>query len=230
MIFHGFQKLTLLDFPGHMACTVFTGGCNFRCPFCHNALLVTELSDAERYESDDILSFLDTRRGILDGVAITGGEPLLTDDIFDFMREVRARGFRIKLDTNGSFPDRLKRAVSEGLVDYVAMDVKNRPEKYAATVGVPGLDLAPIRESVSFLLSGAVDCEFRTTVVEEFHTVEDIQAIGAWLSGARRYYLQHFEDSGNLITDGLHAVPKDVMGAMRDAAAEHVENTVLRGV
>ena len=230
MVVNGLMKMTLLDFPGRVACTVFTAGCNMRCPFCHNAALVTEIDPAERIEVDEIMAFLKKRVGLLDGVAITGGEPLLQPDIADFIREVRLLGYAVKLDTNGSFPDRLEALVGEGLVDYVAMDIKNSPELYARTVGVDDFDLAPVERSKDFLLSGAVDYEFRTTVVAQFHTVESIAGAAKWIAGAKRYYLQQFTDSGNLISDGLTAAPKNIMEEMRDAAKVYVPETALRGL
>ena len=226
----GLQKMTLLDFPGKVACTVFTGGCNFRCPFCHNALLVTKLPEKPDYTEDEILSFLEKRVGLLDGVAITGGEPLLNPDIGDFIRKIRDMGYAVKLDTNGSFPERLKAIVSEGLVDYVAMDIKNRREKYAETIGLKNLDLSKIEESVEFLKSGAVDYEFRTTVVKQFHTVEDIRAAAEWISGVKRYFLQNFVDSGELICEEVCGVDKETMLKMKSAAADFVPQTEIRGI
>ena len=226
----GLQKMTLLDFPGKVACTVFTGGCNFRCPFCHNALLVTKLPEKPDYSEDEILSFLEKRTGLLDGVAITGGEPLLNPDIADFIRKIRSMGYAVKLDTNGSFPERLKAIVGEGLVDYVAMDIKNRKEKYAETIGLKNLDLSKIEESVEFLKSGAVDYEFRTTVVEQFHTVEDIRAAAEWIGGAKRYFLQNFVDSGELICGEVSGVDKETMLKMKSAAADFVPQTEIRGI
>lgn len=222
--------MTLLDFPGKVACTVFTGGCNFRCPFCHNALLVTKLPEKPDYSEDEILSFLEKRTGLLDGVAITGGEPLLNPDIADFIRKIRSMGYAVKLDTNGSFPERLKAIVGEGLVDYVAMDIKNHKEKYAETIGLKNLDLSKIEESVEFLKSGAVDYEFRTTVVEQFHTVEDIRAAAEWISGAKRYFLQNFVDSGELICEEVSGVDKETMLKMKSVAADFVPQTEIRGI
>ena len=230
MRIYGLQKMTLLDFPGKVACTVFTGGCNFRCPFCHNALLVTKLPEKPDYSEDEILIFLEKRTGLLDGVAITGGEPLLNPDIADFIRKIRSMGYAVKLDTNGSFPERLKAIVGEGLVDYVAMDIKNRKEKYAETIGLKNLDLSKIEESVEFLKSGAVDYEFRTTVVEQFHTVEDIRAAAEWISGAKRYFLQNFVDSGELICEEVSGVDKETMLKMKSAAADFVPQTEIRGI
>lgn len=226
----GLQKMTLLDFPGRVACTIFTGGCNFRCPFCHNALLVTELSEKPDYTAEEIFDFLKKRVGLLDGVAITGGEPLMNSDMADFIREIRKMGFAIKLDTNGSFPERLKSIVGEGLVDYVAMDLKNCREKYAETVGLTSCDLHKIEESVEFLKSDAVDYEFRTTVVKEFHTVDDIRAAAKWIKGAKRYFLQGFVDSGNLICDSVNGVDKETMFLMNEAAMDFVPETQVRGI
>lgn len=226
----GLQKMTLLDFPGKVACTIFTGGCNFRCPFCHNALLVTELSQTPDYTADEIFDFLKKRTGLLDGVAITGGEPLMNPEISDFIREIRKMGYAVKLDTNGSYPERLKSIVDEGLVDYVAMDIKNCKEKYAETINLKSLELSKIEESVEFLKSGAVDYEFRTTVVKEFHTVEDIRKTAEWIKGARRYFLQSFVDSGMLIDNSVSGVEKEIMLKMRDAAAYFVPETQIRGI
>ena len=183
----GLQKLTLLDFPGKTAATVFTPGCNFRCPFCHNADLVTgeagrdgAAADSSALSIDELFAFLGKRQGLLDGVCITGGEPLLQSGIDEFCTRVHELGFAVKLDTNGSFPGRLRALVEEGLVDYVATDVKNAPERYAETVGVPAFDLAPVQESLDFLRSGAVPYEVRTTVVRELHTADDLRALAAY--------------------------------------------------
>lgn len=230
MVLHGFQKMTLLDFPGKVACTVFTGGCNFRCPFCHNALLVTELGQSERYSEDEILDFLKKRKGLLDGVAVTGGEPLISDDVLFFMEKVKELGFAVKLDTNGSYPERLKKAVENGLADYVAMDIKNSKELYAETAGLSFFDIEPIECSVDFLLSGKVDFEFRTTVVNCFHTAQSIEAAAKWISGAPRYFLQNFIDSGCLIGEGITGVTKEEMLKMKNAASKYVPNTELRGI
>ena len=229
MDFHGFLKLTLLDYPGHTACTVFTAGCNFRCPFCHNASLVNGIP-AERYSEEEVLSYLQKRRGILDGICVTGGEPLLQPDLPSFLCRVKALGVNVKLDTNGSRPRVLRALIEEGLVDYVAMDIKNRWERYPETVGIPSFDGNDVQESAALLMEGRVPFEFRTTVVREFHTVEDIQDIAQTLQQAPSYYLQNFEDSGDLIGSDLHAVDRQTLGAMRDAAAFYIPDTTLRGI
>ena len=228
MYLGGLQKLTLLDYPGKLACTIFTSGCNYRCPFCHNAALVTH--PGESVSVDSVLDFLRKRRGVLQGVCVTGGEPLLQRDIWDLLRQIRDLGFEIKLDTNGSDPARLRRAVEAGLVDYVAMDVKNCAAAYGETVGLVAFDPSDVSESIRYLLSGAVDYEFRTTVVREFHDADRLTALAQWISGARRYYLQAFQDSGDLICPGLHGYDAAEMEALRDAVAKVLPCVELRGV
>lgn len=230
MVIQGFQKLTLLDYPGKMACTVFTSGCNLRCPFCHNSRLVINPSSESEFTVDEILEYLKKRRGILDGVAITGGEPLLHKDIDSFIEKVRELGFSVKLDTNGTFPERLKELVGRGLIDYVAMDIKNSPEGYPETVGIGGYDITNIKESIAFLLEGNVDYEFRTTVVRELHSVFSIESIGKMIEGAKRHYIQAFVDSGELIGFDLNPVPKEEMLEMRNIMSKHVELCEIRGI
>lgn len=230
MIINGFQKLTLLDYPGKMACTVFTGGCNLRCPFCHNSRLVINPSSENEFSIDEILAYLNKRKGILDGVAITGGEPLLHDDIGEFIIKVKELGFPVKLDTNGTFPDRLKKIVNNGLVDYVAMDIKNAPAGYPETVGIGGYNISEIKESIAFLLENNVDYEFRTTVVREFHNVFSIDGIGKMIAGAKRHYLQAFIDSGELIGFDLSPVPKEEMLEMQKVMLKYVDSCEIRGI
>ena len=229
MKLHGLQKMTLLDFPGRVACTVFLGGCDFRCPFCHNF----ELADGTAkpvMDSNEFLSFLSKRKGLLDGVAFTGGEPLLHPDLPELMAAIRKEGFSIKLDTNGFHPDRLEEVLKRNLVDYVAMDVKNSPEKYALTCGVETLDLARIRESVSLLKNGKTDYEFRTTVVKEFHEAGDFEAIGKEIAGAKRYFLQKFTDRDTVPFRNLSAPSPEEMKTYAKIARRYVPETRLRGV
>ena len=228
MDFDGFQKLTLLDFPGKVACTLFTGGCNFRCPFCHNASLV--LQPESIFTEETILQTLRKRQGILDGVCITGGEPLMQKQLPDFLRKVRDLGLTIKLDTNGAFPQQLRQLVADGLVDYVAMDIKNAPNQYAKTVGLDTFDISPIMESVSFLLANGIEYEFRTTVVSELHNDESFHEIGAWIATAKRYFLQAFSDSGNLLSSNVSGCNPDEMERFRQICAEYIPNTTLRGM
>ncbi|MBQ6431600.1 MAG: anaerobic ribonucleoside-triphosphate reductase activating protein [Oscillospiraceae bacterium] len=222
----GLQKLTLLDFPGHVACTVFLQGCNFRCPFCHNSSLVL---GTDSISEDEIFRFLNTRQELLDGVAITGGEPLLTAELPDFLRKIKALGYKTKVDTNGSFPEKLRLLIDEGLVDYVAMDVKNSPEKYAETAGAEDV-LDAVRKSVDILMNGTISYEFRTTVVDELHEVSDFEAIGKWLAGAQRYFLQGFVDSGDILRPGLHAASKEKMEQCLAAAGQYIPNSQIRGL
>lgn len=222
----GLQKLTLLDFPQKVACTVFLTGCNFRCPFCHNTPLLFQQGTISE---DALFSFLKKRQGMLDGVAITGGEPLLYAEIDQFIRKIKDLGYAVKLDTNGSFPDRLKKLIDEKLIDYVAMDIKNSREKYAVTAGLPQRPEG-IEKSVSLLLSGVVPYEFRTTVVEELHTPGDFRAIGEWIAGAERYFLQSFTDSGDLIGEGYTAPTTEKLRACLAAVRPLVPSAALRGV
>ena len=230
MIINGFLKMTLLDYPQHVACTVFTGGCNMRCPFCHNASLVTKTEQSERIPCEEIFDFLKKRQGLLDGVAITGGEPLMQNDIEDFIGEVRNLGYKIKLDTNGTFPQKLENLIKKEYVDYVAMDIKNCPERYAETIGCKEFDITSVNESRLILLSGIVDYEFRTTVVKQFHDSESIENAAKWIKGAKRYFLQAFKDGGDLIGEGLCGLSKDEMLSLKKAAEIYVTNTYLRGV
>lgn len=230
MKIHGFQKTTLLDFPGKVACTVFTGGCDFRCPYCHNASLVLHPDDAPLYDENEIISYLYKRRGIIDGLCVTGGEPLMNADIGDFLRRVKEAGVAVKIDTNGTFPARLKQLVKDGLCDYVAMDIKNCKEKYGITVGVPNLSLDGVSESVNFLLSGAVDFEFRTTSAKELHTPEDFEKIGRWIEGAPRYFIQAYKNSDEQIVGGLTPMTKDEYLECLASVKPYVKDASLRGI
>ncbi len=223
------QKLTLLDYPGKMAATVFTYGCNLCCPFCHNALLVTEESYGG-IDTDEVLSFLSKRKGMLEGVCVTGGEPLLQPDIEDFLKTIKDMGFSVKLDTNGTFPKKLKDVVGKGLVDYVAMDVKNCRDKYTLTSGKTCMDLSAVDESIKFLLSGEIEAEFRTTVVKNFHTEEDLLKITDWISGCDRYFLQQFVDSGNLIDQSLEGYTDNELTAIYKQVKRKLPVTKLRGI
>jgi len=232
MHIEAYQKLTLLDYPGRTAATIFTHGCNFRCPFCHNAGLVVRPSE-QRVEESELLTFLEKRKHLLDGVCITGGEPLLQSDIADFIRRVREIGYAVKLDTNGSFPDRLAALIDAGLVDYVAMDIKNSPDKYALTAGIPQDIVVRVKESVALLLENKVDFEFRTTVTGNLHTVEDMRAIGAWIHGAKSYFLQPFKDSGDIVAGAAaadaYAIEKAHTEALLAAVQPFVPNAAIRG-
>lgn len=230
----GLQKMTLLDFPGRIACTVFLQGCNFRCPFCHNAELLGPEGETV-ISAEDLLSFLKKRKGMLDGVCITGGEPTVQQDLPELLRAIKELGYPVKLDTNGSNPAMLKALVQEGLVDYVAMDIKNAPGKYALTAGVPGLALNRIEESMTFLLEGSVEYEFRTTVVQELHTEEDFQNMAQWIlslnSGkpAKRLYLQKFVDRDSVLCSGFTAPDTAQLECFLNAVKTCAEYAQIRG-
>lgn len=228
----GLQKMTLLDYPGEAACTIFMAGCRMKCPFCHNRDLVFLPENYEYYDPDEVLVYLKKRKGLLDAVCISGGEPLIQKDLIPFIEQIRSLGYKVKLDTNGQYPAKLKEVVEAGLIDYVAMDIKNSQEKYASTCGRSdeSFDISKIKESVEYLMSGAADYEFRTTVVRQLHTAEDMHRIGEWIRGAKRYYLQQFVDSGNIIQNGLSAYGADEMEELRKIAEEYVPSVQLRGV
>lgn len=229
MKIHGLQKMTLLDFPGRVACTVFLGGCDFRCPFCHNF----ELADGSAspvMDEEELLQFLRKRQGLLDGVAFTGGEPCLHKDLPALMRRIRELGFAVKLDTNGYHPALLREILDEGLIDYAAMDIKNTPEKYALTCGVNDINMEVIRESIGLLMHSGIDYEFRTTVVKEFHQAEDFPGIGELIRGAKHYYLQCFTDRDTVPFGDLHAPSKEDLETYADIMKQYVSSTEIRGV
>ena len=225
----GLQKTTLLDFPSKVACTVFTGGCNFRCPFCHNASLVVRHDEAKDVDTEEFFSFISKRKGILDGVCVTGGEPLLQPDIIPFIERIRSIGLLVKLDTNGSFPDKLAEILDRHLVDYVAIDVKNSSAKYADTCGLPKFP-ENVLKSIDLLMASGVDYEFRTTVVDELHSVEDIEDIAKLIKGAKRYFLQNFTDSGDVLESGFSSCSIEKMNEMLAVARKYIPSAELRGV
>ena len=227
----GLQKLTLLDYPGKVACTMFTRGCNFRCPFCHNASLVVRADEQKPYSCDELLAFLRKRAGILEGVCITGGEPTLVNGLYDFICEIKSLGYAVKLDTNGTRPAVLKMLIDSGVVDYVAMDIKNSPTKYAITAGLkPDYSLADIYESKEILMQGNVDFEFRTTVADPLHDEADFYEIGKWLEGDEKYFLQVFKDSGDIIGSELKPYSEERMRGFLDILLPFVPNAQLRRV
>ena len=229
MQIQGLQKLTLLDYPGRTACTIFLSGCNFRCPFCHNAPLLTA-NVAGGMGEEELLAFLKKRQGLLDGVVVTGGEPLLRPELPALLEKVKALGYAVKLDTNGTFPERLEQVVRAGLADYVAMDVKNSPMRYAQTVGAMELDLAPIDKSVSFLLRGTVDYEFRTTAVAELHDDASFLSLADWLAGARRYVIQCFEPRETVLQAELHAPSPAQLRRWAELVRPKISDVSLRGI
>jgi len=228
MDIQGLQKLTLLDFPGHVACTVFLSGCDFRCPFCHNSELIG--AAPAMMDDKELLSFLKKRQGILEGVAFTGGEPTMRRELPQLMRDIRALGYPIKLDTNGNHPEALKAILDEGLAEYVAMDIKNSPEKYAETIGLPKFDVSNIEKSMALLKASGIDYELRTTVVAEYHDDDSFRGIGPWIQGAKKYFLQCFTDRDSVLTQGLHAPSKEDLERWADMVRPYVEQVELRGV
>lgn len=225
----GMEKLSLVDFDNHIAATVFTGGCNFRCPYCHNAPLVLDPAGQDALSEEYIFDYLKKRKGVLQGVAITGGEPTLMPDLKEFILKVRELGYEVKLDSNGTRPDVLASFIEEKIVDYIAMDIKNSKERYAETVDVENFDLSPVEESVKLLKKGNVEYEFRTTLVKEFISADDIRGIADWLAGAKRYFLQHFKDSGNCIREDLHEVNEKTAEEWKAIAEKKIARVALRG-
>ena len=244
MQIHGFNKTTLLDYPEHIAATVFTGGCNFRCPFCHNGELVLDPGAQPFITEEEVLSYLKKRRGILQGVCVTGGEPTLQKDLMEFLRKIRELGYPVKLDTNGYLPGVLWDLLQSGLVDYVAMDLKASRENYGAAVGLKTMDLSRIEESIGILKSSGIPYEFRTTVVKGIHRVEEFEDIGRWIAGCPAYYLQNYEENENCLYrmlptaedagDGKHArfeaFSREELEQMAELARKYVGKVVLRGV
>ncbi len=230
MKIHGFQKTTLLDFPGHLAATIFLGGCNFLCPYCHNGSLVLCPDSLPVIPKEDILNTLKKRKGILEGVCITGGEPTLAAGLTDFISEIKELGFLVKLDTNGSNPARLKDLVLSGLIDYVAMDIKNCRNKYAQTIGKDSYSIDKIAESIDFLLTDKVAYEFRTTVTKELHTPADFSAIGEWIKGAKAYYLQSYKVSEDVISPVFSGYSKEELVLIQKSLLPFVEKVEIRGL
>lgn len=226
----GLNKTTLLDYPGKVAATVFIGGCNFRCPFCHNSSLVLHASREPEISREEVLSFLKKRKGILEGVCITGGEPTLNPELGDFLQEIRDLGYAVKLDTNGSRPDTLKELVSKGGVDKIAMDIKACPENYGNLAGLLYPDLNSIGKSVDFLMEGHVDYEFRTTVVKELHTEKDFREIGQWIKGAKAYYLQAYKDSEEVLQPGFCSYSLPELERFRSILLETIPLVEIRGI
>ena len=229
MKIYGIEKLTLVDFDAHCSCILFTGACNFCCPFCQNsALVIDQLPDP--IDENEIEEYLKARTNVLYGVVISGGEPTINKGLPDYIRHIKsAYGYKIKLDTNGSNPEMLKQLVKEGLVDYVAMDIKNSLDDYDLAIGIENYDTTKVKESIDYLKEGHVDYEFRTTLVYELHSKKNIEEIAELLNGAKRYFLQHFEDRGGNICDSLTAIPKEQAEEFVDILKKNIENVYLRG-
>lgn len=230
MKIQGLQKTTLLDYPGHVAATIFFGGCNFRCPFCHNGDLVLRPDRAPALSADEALSFLKKRQGILEGVCITGGEPTLQPELPQFLKAIHELGLAVKLDTNGYQPDILEALMGQGLLDYVAMDIKGAPKDYAAICGLPEMDLGRIEASIELLMRSPLPFEFRTTVVQELHDAASFEAIGRWIQGADAYFLQGYQDSGQVISPGFTAYTLEELTSFQSLLAPWLPHVGIRGV
>ena len=225
----GLQKTTLLDYPGCVAATIFLGGCNMRCPFCHNMNLVMDNS-GEEYSTEEIFSFLNKRRGILEGVCITGGEPTLYSDLPKFIREIKNLGYRVKLDTNGTNPQMLKELIDENLIDYIAMDIKSSSSTYGEVSGVPDINIDNILESINIIMNSGIDYEFRTTVVNEYHSMEVMQDISNMIKGSKKYFLQCFVDSEYVADHNLTSPDKDTLIKYQNMLCENIEKVEIRGI
>lgn len=231
MRIHGFNKTTLLDYPRHLAATIFIGGCNMRCPFCHNSSLVLHPEDVPTISVEDVLSYLSKRKNILEGVCLTGGEPTLyEDELIELIKSIKALELKVKLDTNGSNPALLKDLIKNRLIDYVAMDIKNSKENYSLSIGIKNYNTNKVNESVEYLLSSQIEYEFRTTIVKEHHTSQDILSIGQWIKGANSYYLQSYKNNGDIISPKLHSHSKDTLESFVQLLAPFVSKVELRGI
>lgn len=230
MQIYGLNKTTLLDYPQHVAATLFTGGCNFRCPFCHNGGLVVDPDSQPQIPEEEIFTFLQKRKSILTGICITGGEPTLQPDLADFIRRIRSLGYLVKLDTNGYRPEVLSQLLAEKLLDYVAMDIKSSPEHYARTAGLNQLDFSLIEQSAALIRNAGIAYEFRTTVVRELHSLTDFIQIGQWLAGSSAYFLQSYTETGQVLQPGFHPCTKKELLDFAQALKPFIPNTALRGV
>jgi len=230
MTISGMQKLTLLDYPGNTACLIFTQGCNFRCPFCHNRDLVENEIEHEIIDEKEVFKYLEKRKGILDGICITGGEPLLQRDIEDFISKVKEMGFKVKLDTNGSSPFRLKSLLDKGLLDYVAMDIKNDFLNYDKTSGIERINIENIKRSIDIIENSNVEYEFRTTIVKELHNMFQLEQICKYLGPNVRYYIQNYKDCDTVIQKGLSGFDNDELINIQNQLRMTNPNVMVRGI
>ena len=230
----GLQKTTTIDFPGKLACTVFTRGCNFRCPYCHNSTLVLDEKNKDDISKDEFIAFLKKRKGVLDGVCISGGEPLMHENLIDLIIKIKEMGYLVKLDTNGSIPKKLRDLISKGLIDYVAMDIKNSPENYVKAIGLNYVDIKNINESIELLKTNQVPFEFRTTAVKGIHDIEDLASISRWIQGEQQYYIQNYENSGDTIasrvkiSQELESFTKNELESFLEVLKVKVPNACIR--
>lgn len=230
MNIYGYQKTTLLDYPGHVAATIFTGGCNFRCPFCHNSDLVLNPSFSARIPEEEIFNFLKKRKNVLSGICITGGEPTLQTDLSEFIKKIRSLGYNIKLDTNGYQPDVIADLLNQNLLDYIAMDIKAGLSNYSRVCGISELNINQILKSISIIENSKIEYEFRTTVVSELHTKEDFYEISQMLSPKSFYFIQSFKDSGNILVPGLSSCSLETLDEYLSIVKSNIPNSFLRGI
>lgn len=230
MVISGMQKLTLLDYPGKTACLIFTQGCNFRCPFCHNRDLLDDENHCEEVFEEDVIKYLNKRKGLIDGICISGGEPLLQNDLEDFIIKVKKMGFLVKLDTNGSSPSKLKRLIDKGLIDYVAMDIKNDFTKYDKTAGIEKIKTDNIKRSIQIIENSGIDYEFRTTIVKQFHNLCGIENICGYIGPNSKYYIQNYRDAKTVLQHGLSGFDDDELRKMQDKLKLVYPNVIVRGI
>lgn len=230
MQIHGLNKTTLLDYPEHVAATIFAGGCNFRCPFCHNSDLVLNPASQPMIDETEILDFLLKRKNVLSGVCITGGEPTLQPDLENFIRKIKEMGYLVKLDTNGYRPEVLKSLTEQNLLDYIAMDIKSGETGYAAATGLADIDMSKIKESIDFIISSGVQYEFRTTVVKGLHQKTDFEEIAGLIKGCDKYFLQNYRDNENVIRRGFEGFSQEELEAFAEVVSPYVGKVTLRGL
>ncbi|MBP5466953.1 MAG: anaerobic ribonucleoside-triphosphate reductase activating protein [Clostridia bacterium] len=225
----GLEKLSLVDYDGLIAATVFTAKCNFRCGFCHNAALVLDYNAIPPIRESEVLDYLKKRKGVLEGLCITGGEPTLNPDLPEFIKKVKDIGYSVKVDTNGTNPEMVKLLVKEGLADYFAVDIKNDKENYAEIIGFKAFDTSKVEKTVEFLLSGKTRYEFRTTLIAEYHKAENIKRIAEWIKGADKYFMQKFKSGENCISQNLSPVPTETAEKFAETVRPYVKRVDLRG-
>lgn len=229
MIVNGFLKTTLLDYPGHLASTVFLGKCNFRCPFCHNSMLVLEPQNAEQIDFETVLSHLNKRKNILEGVCITGGEPTLNPKLTDLIRAIKDVGLLVKLDTNGYRPDILEKLFDDNLIDHIAMDIKSSRNNYHIACGLNNIDIGIISKSINLIKEKSPSYEFRTTLVKGIHTDDDLLDIADWIGNVNLYFLQNYTDSENVMKRIFSAFSDEEMHHFKELIIDKVPNTKIRG-
>ncbi len=229
MTFFGLEKLSLVDFDGYVAATVFTGNCNFRCPFCHNSSLVLDYKNLSTVSEQEIVDYLVKRKGIIEGLCITGGEPTLEKDLPIFCEKIKSLGLKVKVDTNGTNPEMIKTLVNNGVVDYFAMDIKNNLENYSAIIDVKNFNTTNVEKSVEYFLTNKIAYEFRTTLIKEYHNTDNMRKIGEWIKGANKYFLQKFKNSESCIKSHLSPVEDSIALEFRDILKEYIPTVALRG-